>query len=75
MTTNNGGADEDRTRDPLLAKQVLSHLSYSPHGSGNPRRRPYSQDFDRYFGNCSRWWAWVELNYRPHAYQACALTN
>ena len=21
------------------------------------------------------WWAWVDLNYRPHAYQACALTN
>ena len=20
-------------------------------------------------------WAWVESNYRPHAYQACALTN
>ena len=25
-----GGADRDRTDDPLLAKQVLSHLSYSP---------------------------------------------
>ena len=22
-----------------------------------------------------RRWAWVESNYRPHAYQACALTN
>jgi hypothetical protein len=22
-----------------------------------------------------RWWAWVDSNYRPHAYQACALTN
>lgn len=22
-----------------------------------------------------RWWAWVDLNYRPHAYQACALTT
>ena len=21
------------------------------------------------------WWAWVELNYRPHAYQACALNQ
>ena len=20
-------------------------------------------------------WAWVDLNYRPHAYQACALTT
>jgi hypothetical protein len=26
-----GGADRDRTGDPLLAKQVLSQLSYSPH--------------------------------------------
>jgi hypothetical protein len=25
-----GGADRDRTDDPLLAKQVLSQLSYSP---------------------------------------------
>ena len=27
---NPGGADRDRTDDPLLAKQVLSQLSYSP---------------------------------------------
>ena len=23
----------------------------------------------------AHWWAWIDLNYRPHAYQACALTN
>ena len=28
--TKLGGADRDRTDDPLLAKQVLSQLSYSP---------------------------------------------
>ena len=27
-----GGAEEARTPDPLLAKQVLSQLSYSPTG-------------------------------------------
>ena len=27
---NSGGAEEARTPDPLLAKQVLSQLSYSP---------------------------------------------
>tara|TARA_Y100001970_G_scaffold182442_1_gene221969 strand:- start:151 stop:261 length:111 start_codon:yes stop_codon:yes gene_type:complete len=27
---NVGGAEEARTPDPLLAKQVLSQLSYSP---------------------------------------------
>jgi hypothetical protein len=26
-----GGAERDRTVDPLLAKQVLSQLSYSPY--------------------------------------------
>ena len=25
-----GGADGDRTRHPLLAKQMLSHMSYGP---------------------------------------------
>jgi hypothetical protein len=32
-----GGADRDRTDDPLLAKQVLSQLSYSPIGSASAR--------------------------------------
>ena len=48
-----GGGERDRTDDPLLAKQVLSQLSYTP----------------------NNWWAWLDLNQRPHAYQACALTN
>ena len=30
----NGGRDRARTGDPLLAKQVLSQLSYTP--TGNP---------------------------------------
>ena len=33
-----GGADRDRTGDPLLAKQVLSQLSYSP-AAASPRVR------------------------------------
>ena len=54
-----GGAERDRTVDPLLAKQVLSQLSYSP--------KVREQRL--------RWWAWVDSNYRPHPYQGCALTN
>jgi hypothetical protein len=65
-----GGARRDRTDDLLLAKQALSQLSYGPqeakpaghHHTPSPSRR-------------SGWWARVELNYRPHAYQACALTT
>ena len=29
---SDGGADENRTRDLLLAKQALSQLSYGPEG-------------------------------------------
>ena len=56
---NYGGADRDRTGDPLLAKQVLSQLSYSPVIIASPRQ----------------WWVWEDLNFRPHPYQGCALTN
>lgn len=34
----NGGAERDRTADPLLAKQVLSQLSYSPSSSTSTKR-------------------------------------
>jgi hypothetical protein len=38
VRTQNGGAERDRTADPLLAKQVLSQLSYSPNllGTAQP---------------------------------------
>ena len=35
----NGGGERDRTDDPLLAKQVLSQLSYTPVGA-LPASRP-----------------------------------
>ena len=63
-----GGAERDRTADPLLAKQVLSQLSYSPVKLRVSTERvsgPVNQS----------WWARVDSNYRPHAYQACALTT
>ena len=25
--------------------------------------------------NAQKWWVWEELNFRPHPYQGCALTN
>ena len=59
-----GGAERDRTADPLLAKQVLSQLSYSP-----TSHRPTDPNL------ITEWWAREDLNFRPHAYQACALTN
>ncbi len=55
-----GGARRDRTDDLLLAKQALSQLSYGP---GWKRVAP------------EEGWAWEDSNFRPHAYQARALTN
>ena len=56
-----GGARRNRTDDLLLAKQALSQLSYGPAGTAPKKRED--------------WWAWEDLNFRPHAYQARALTN
>ena len=81
-TNRFGGAERDRTADPLLAKQVLSQLSYSPSSSitrrliqvrqqSAPAIPINSQSITR---KC-KWWAREDLNFRPHAYQACALTN
>ena len=57
-----GGARRDRTDDLMLAKHALSQLSYGPGYLGIKR-------------SALRWWAWEDLNFRPHAYQARALTN
>ena len=60
-----GGARRDRTDDLKLAKLALSQLSYGPDQERNNKRSL------RGVG----WWARDELNVRPHAYQACALTT
>jgi hypothetical protein len=57
----NYGDNRIRTGDPLLAKQVLYQLSYVPLNKSSGRQQ--------------LWWAREDLNLRPHAYQACALTN
>ena len=81
-----GGAGRNRTDDLLRAKQALSQLSYDPFGGirGKIQDRPIAPRpclrlvRARQISACpppSGWWAWVDLNYRPHAYQACALTT
>ena len=56
-----GGGERDRTDDLLLAKQALSQLSYTP-------------GFHK-GASVIKWWAREDLNLRPHAYQARALTS
>ena len=88
--TEGNGGDRDRTDDPLLAKQVLSQLSYTPSEShfdqsnttvwgvapsgGFPPRVCFAAAF-RASARNRRKWAREDLNLRPHAYQACALTS
>lgn len=68
-----GGGRRDRTDDLMLAKHALYQLSYGPLKdrqalqSLSPIRLPKAPR--------SRWWAQADSNCRPHAYQACALTN
>ena len=71
-----GGGERDRTDDLLLAKQALSQLSYTP-APGRRRRERAARI--RLLCPClflhAEWWAREDLNLRPHAYQARALTS
>ncbi len=55
-----GGDDRSRTGDPLLAKQVLSQLSYIPLSC---------------ISKAPIWWAFLGSNQGPRAYQARALAS
>ena len=54
------GAERDRTADPLLAKQVLSQLSYSPEFIGLVGLPGVEPGTSRLSGVCSN-----QLSYRP----------
>ena len=69
-----GGARRDRTDDLMLAKHALSQLSYGP-VEGVTASRVASRSDARETPRLKEWWAWEDLNFRPHAYQARALTN
>ena len=72
-----GGARRDRTDDLMLAKHALSQLSYGPvkGQSGFASRQSDHIDAHRLLPTAQFWWAWEDSNFRPHAYQARALTN
>lgn len=70
------GDDRDRTGDPRLAKAVLSQLSYIPKREQRSVARLALRP--AHHGGITaafKWWAIQDLNLRPHAYQACALTS
>ncbi len=69
--TRGGGAEETRTPDVLLAKEVLYQLSYGPE-SAAPLWAA-SEGIIR----CpeQRVWAFLDSNQRPLPYQGSALTS
>ena len=67
IAVRNSGDDRDRTGNLRLAKPTLSQLSYVP----GPQKKPEISNLRSQISK----WARVDSDYRPHAYQACALTN
>ena len=61
------GAEETRTPDPLLAKEVLYQLSYGP------ERGSAAFGAESYRGYAE--WAFLDSNQRPLPYQGSALTS
>ena len=72
LQTPDGGGERTRTDDLLLAKQALSQLSYTPFSGVRGQEPGNILTPDASFLN---WWAREDLNLRPHAYQARALTS
>jgi hypothetical protein len=70
-----GGARRDRTDDLMLAKHALSQLSYGPVPEDECFTLAVETHSVKEIRARSKWWAWEDLNFRPHAYQARALTN
>src|SRR3981081_2014870 len=70
-----GGARRDRTDDLMLAKHALSQLSYGPVPEDECFTSVIKTPLFKRKRTRSKWWAWEDLNFRPHAYQARALTN
>lgn len=67
----------------MLAKHALSQLSYGPFRIHRQRLAALPAMQGHRLTRCrtvavataEAWWAWEDLNFRPHAYQARALTN
>jgi hypothetical protein len=56
-----------------LLRMVLSSCAVDAVSVHPACRKPLDIIFER--AKTGVWWAWVELNYRPHPYQGCALAT
>jgi site-specific DNA recombinase len=56
-----------------LLRMVLSNCAVDAVSVYPTYRKPFDMIFER--AKTKEWWAWVDLNYRPHPYQGCALAT
>ncbi len=56
-----------------LLRMVLSNCAVDAVSVYPTFRKPFDMIFER--TKTGEWWAWVDLNYRPHPYQGCALAT
>jgi hypothetical protein len=71
-------AHRARTASGTMRGDVSDASSYLPIHAPigvEKKKRPAQTVKSKRDAVLSSQWAWVELNYRPHAYQACALTT
>ena len=57
-----------------LASRLTQHLAQRPENARNRAHGGGAAAFAS-LARVEGWWAWEDLNFRPHAYQARALTN
>jgi hypothetical protein len=63
----------------LHSRRIIHCLANAPVGGGERDRTDdlllAKQALSQLSYTPDKWWVWMDLNHRPHAYQACALTN
>ena len=64
------GNDEIKRK---IVNSILSNLTLRDGKLSYTYKKPF--DILAKGLSCSKWWAAVDSNHRPHAYQACALTT
>jgi site-specific DNA recombinase len=64
-------ADSDGKSEML--RSVLSNCAVDAVSVYPTYRKPFDMIFER--AKTKDWWAWVDLNHRPHPYQGCALAT
>jgi hypothetical protein len=56
-----------------LLRMVLSNCAVDAVSVHPTYRKPFDMIFERV--KTGEWWAWTDLNSRPHPYQGCALAT